>query len=190
MESWMSPSSMQDDLARRLFESRTILLNGPLTDERSGQVSAQLLGMASASDAPITVTLTVPRGSADAALSLHDVVRFLKAPVRMIATGRTAGPGVLLYVAVPVERRYALPHARFGLTLPNAAPRSGAADVPTEAREVAALRDRVTQVLAEQTGQPEDRIAADLRQQTWLDAEAAVAYGLAGRVVQHIQEVD
>jgi ATP-dependent Clp protease protease subunit len=190
MEPWMSPSSMQDDLARRLFESRTVLLHGPLTDERSGQVSGQLLGMASASDAPITITLTVPGGSTDAALSLHDVVRFLNAPVRMIATGRTAGPGVLPYVAVPVERRYTLPHARFGLALPKAAPRSASADVPAQAREVSALRARVTQILTEQTGQPEDRIERDLREQTWLDAEAAVGYGLAGRIVQHIREVD
>jgi ATP-dependent Clp protease protease subunit len=146
--------------------------------------------MASASDAPITITLAVPSGSTDAALSLHDVVRFLNAPVRMIATGRTAGPGVLLYVAVPVERRYALPHARFAFALPNAAPRSASTDVPAEAREVAALRERVTQMLAEQTGQPKERVAHDLREQTWLDAEAAVAYGLAGRVVQHIREVD
>lgn len=186
----MSPSSMQDDLARRLFESRTVLLHGPLTAERSGQVSAQLLGMASASDAPVTINLSVPEGDTDAALSLHDVVRFLNAPVRMIATGRVAGPGVLLYVAVPAERRYALPHARFGFVRPRAAPRPAPTDVPSEAREVAALRKRVTTLLAERTGQAEDQIEHDLRQQTWLDAEAAVVYGLAGKIVQHIREID
>ena len=181
-------SSMQDDLARRLFERRTVLLHGALTDAQSAQASAQLLGMASASDAPITMSLSVPDGSTDAALGLHDVVRFLEAPVRMIAVGRVAGPGVLVYVAVPAARRFVLPHARFGLRRPDAAAPPGA-DVPAEAEEAAALRERVARLLTEHTGQPRDRIERDLRRQTWLAAEEAVAYGLAGTVVQSIRDV-
>lgn len=179
----------QDDLAQRLFEARTVVLNGDLTPSTAAQLSAQLLGMASASSDPITVSLNVPGGDLEAGLSLHDVVRFLAPRVRMIGTGRVAGPGLLVYVAAERADRYSLPHARYGLVCPEGTAPAGSRDIERAAEEMVRLRTRVAELLTERTGQSGDRVRADLKAQTWLGAEEAVAYGLAGQTVQSIREV-
>ena len=188
MEDWIR-FPRQDDLAQRLFEARTVVLNGELTASMAAQLSAQLLGMASASSDPITISLNVPGGDLEAGLSLHDVARFLEPRVRMIGTGRVAGPGLLVYVAAERSDRYSLPHARYGLLRPELKAPAGSRDLERAAEETARLRARVVEVLAERTGQPVERLRTDLKTQTWLDAGEAVAYGLAGQTVQSIREV-
>src|SRR5690606_332267 len=117
--------------------------------------------------------------------TIHDMIRFVEPRVRMVGTGWVASAGALIYVSVPVEDRFSLPNTRFLLHQPSGGAGGAASDIEIEAREILKMRDRLNRVFARETGQTLERIEDDTRRNFWLDAEAAVAYGLAGTIIDH-----
>jgi ATP-dependent Clp protease, protease subunit len=108
----------------------------------------------------------------------------------MIGTGWVASAGALIYVSVPKERRFSLPHTRYLLHQPAGGMRGSAADIEIEAREILNMRERLNRVFAEATGQTLERIEHDTRRNFWLSAEAAIEYGLVGRIVRNAAETE
>jgi ATP-dependent Clp protease protease subunit len=145
--------------------------------------------MSSDSDERITVFINSQGGHVESGDTIHDMVRFIAAPVRMVGTGWVASAGALIYVAVPKERRFTLPNTRFLLHQPAGGSRGSAADLAIEAKEIVKMRERLNRVFSDRTGQPIERIIDDTRRNFWLDAEAAVEYGLAGKVIQSAAEL-
>jgi ATP-dependent Clp protease protease subunit len=107
----------------------------------------------------------------------------------MLGTGWVASAGALIYVAVPVEDRYCLPNTRFLLHQPAGGVRGVTSDIAIEAEQIVRMRARVNRIFARQTGQTVEKIAADTDRNFWLSAEAAVAYGLVGRVIERAGEM-
>ena len=101
----------------------------------------------------------------------------------MLGTGWVASAAALVYVAVPRERRFALPNTRFLLHQPLGAITGRAVEVEIEAAQILAIRRRIERIFADATGQSLDRIRADTDRNHWLSAEEAVAYGLVGEIV-------
>jgi ATP-dependent Clp protease protease subunit len=93
-------------------------------------------------------------------------------------------------VAVPRELRFCLPNTRFLLHQPSGGAGGSASDIEIEAREVLQKRDRVNRIVARETGQPLERIEEDTHRNFWLGAEAAVRYGLVGRIITHASELE
>jgi ATP-dependent Clp protease protease subunit len=93
-------------------------------------------------------------------------------------------------VAVPRELRFCLPNTRFLLHQPSGGAGGSASDIEIEAREVLQKRDRVNRIFARETGQPLERIEEDTHRNFWLGAEAAVRYGLVGRIITHASELE
>jgi ATP-dependent Clp protease protease subunit len=153
-------------------------------------VASQLLALAGDSEADITVFINSQGGHAEAGDTIHDLVRFIRPKVRMIGTGWVASAGPLIFVAVPKTQRYCLPNTRFLLHQPAGGAGGSASDIEIEAREILQMRDRVNRILARETGQPLERIEEDTHRNFWLSAEAAVRYGLVGRIISHVSEVD
>jgi ATP-dependent Clp protease protease subunit len=118
------------------------------------------------------------------------MVQFVKPKVRMVGTGWVASAGALIYVAVPLDRRFCLPNTRFLLHQPAGGAHGSAADVEIEAREILKMRERLNRVFAERTGQTLERIEDDTRRNFWLDAITAREYGLVGKIVHHTSEID
>ncbi len=133
----------------------------------------------------ITLLVNSPGGCAASGFAILDVLRLLRAPVTTICTGKACSAGTLVMLAPPRERRFILPHARMMLHQPSMTMRGTALDVEIAARELVRLRERGNAFYARATGQPLERIAADVLRDCWMDAEASVAYGLVGRVVRH-----
>lgn len=184
-------SRWTDSIRNRLFRARTLIISGEVNQKLAAEVMGQLLAMAAESDEePITIFINSQGGHVESGDTIHDIIRFVSAPVRMVGTGWVASAGALIYVAVPKERRYSLPNTRFLLHQPAGGARGTAADVEIEAREILKMRERLNRVFAEQTGQPLERIVDDTHRNFWLGAEEAVDYGLVGKIIQHVGELD
>ena len=179
-----------DPIGERLLRARTIIISGEITQQLAASVSAQLVALAAESDTEITVFVNSQGGHVEAGDTIHDLIRFIRAPVRMIGTGWVASAGALVYVAVPRERRVCLPNTRFLLHQPAGGAGGTASDIDIEAREILRMRDRLNRIFARATGQPLERIEEDTHRNFWLDAEAAIRYGLVGRIVERASELD
>jgi ATP-dependent Clp protease protease subunit len=168
--------SLPDELARRLFDRRVILVHAPLDDELATRVSAQLLTLDALSEEPITVRLSSPDGELGAALTLTDTIETLLAPVSVLATGRVGGPA-LLVLAAAAERR-ATAHASFRLRAPELRFDGRASDLTTLAAEQKRLMQIFIARLAEVTRQPLEQVESDVETGRFLSADEALDYGL------------
>ncbi|MBW3552057.1 MAG: ATP-dependent Clp protease proteolytic subunit [Gemmatimonadetes bacterium] len=182
-------SRWTDSIRNRLFRARTLIISGEVNQKLAAEVMGQLLAMAAESDDVITIFINSQGGHVESGDTIHDIIRFVKAPVRMVGTGWVASAGALIYVAVPRERRFSLPNTRFLLHQPAGGARGTASDVEIEAKEILKMRERLNRVFAEQTGQSVERIIDDTHRNFWLGAEAAVEYGLVGSIIQNISEL-
>jgi ATP-dependent Clp protease protease subunit len=182
----MSP----DILGERLLKARTIIISGEVTQRLAASVMGQLLAMSADSSDPITIYVNSQGGHVEAGDTIHDVVRFIKPKVRMVGTGWVASAGALIYVAAPREQRYCLPNTRFLLHQPAGGAGGTASDIEIEAKEILRMRDRLNRIFARETGQPLERIEEDTHRNFWLDATAAVRYGLVGRIVERVTELE
>jgi ATP-dependent Clp protease protease subunit len=182
----MSP----DILGERLLKARTIIISGEITQRLAASVMGQLLAMSADSSDPITIYVNSQGGHVEAGDTIHDVIRFIKPKVRMVGTGWVASAGALIYVAAPREQRYCLPNTRFLLHQPAGGAGGTASDIEIEAKEILRMRDRLNRIFARETGQPLERIEEDTHRNFWLDATAAVRYGLVGRIVERVTELE
>lgn len=179
-----------DPVRDRLLRARTIIISGEINQRVAASVSAQLLALAADSDADITVFINSQGGHVEAGDTIHDLVRFVKPRVRMIGTGWVASAGALIYVAAPRDQRFCLPNTRFLLHQPSGGSGGTASDIDIEAREILRMRDRLNRIFARETGQQLERIEEDTHRNFWLDAEAALRYGLVGRIIQGVGDLE
>jgi ATP-dependent Clp protease, protease subunit len=179
----VTPSAITEDARNLLFKKRTLIISGEINQKLAANVIGQLLAMDSVNHDPIRIFINSQGGHVESGDTIHDVVRFVGSPVTMIGTGWVASAGALIYVAVPRERRLSLPHTRYLLHQPAGGMRGSASDMEIEARELLNMRQRLNEIFAEQTGQTVERIADDTRRNFWLSAEAAIEYGLVGRII-------
>ena len=184
-----SITAVTDRVKDVLFKNRTLIISGEVTQKLAADVMGQLLAMSGESDDPITVFINSQGGHVESGDTIHDMIQFVRAPVRMVGTGWVASAGALIYVAVPRDQRYSLPNTRFLLHQPAGGARGTAADVEIEAREILKMRERLNKVFAERTGQPLERIQEDTRRNFWLSAKEAKDYGLVGTIVAKVTEI-
>ncbi|HKV72539.1 MAG TPA: ATP-dependent Clp protease proteolytic subunit [Gemmatimonadales bacterium] len=176
-------------VAERLFKARTVVISGEINQKVAASVISQLLALAAESNEDITCYINSQGGHVEAGDTIHDMVRFLTPRVRMVGTGWVASIAALIFVAVPKEDRYCLPNTRFLLHQPAGGAGGSAADIEIEAREILKMRDRLNKVLADQTGQPLEKIEDDTRRSFWLSAEEAKKYGIVGKIIKEQKEL-
>jgi len=179
-----------DPLAQKLFNARTVIISGEINQAVAERAMTQLLAMAADSDKQITVFINSQGGHVEAGDTIHDVVRFITPPVRMVGTGWVASAGALIFVSVPHKLRYCLPNTRFLLHQPAGGMGGTASDIAIEAREIVKMRERLNRIFARETGQSIERIEDDTLRNFWLDAEQAKEYGLVGKIVGKQSELD
>lgn len=185
----MPTTPLTDPVRERLFKNRNIIISGEVNQRLASSVMAQLLAMSSESGEPITIYINSQGGHVESGDTIHDMIRYVKPRVRIVGTGWVASAGALIYVSVPREDRFCLPHTRFLLHQPAGGAGGTAADIDIEAREILKMRERLNKVFAEQTGQPLERIENDTRRNFWLSAVEAKEYGLVGQIIDGADEV-
>lgn len=179
-----------DGLLNRLLKSRTVLVTGEVNQEMAEKVITQLLIMDTDSHDPIRVIITSNGGHVDSGFAIHDVMRYLESEVFTIGAGWVASIAVpILFGARKKENRLSLPNTRFLIHQPSGGALGQAADIRIEAQEILKIRDKLNNMLAEETGQTVDRIAKDSERNYWLSAEEAQEYGIVSRVIKHAGEL-
>jgi ATP-dependent Clp protease, protease subunit len=152
-------------------------------------VSQRLLALSAASKEPINVLVCSPGGHVESGDTIHDLIRFIDAPVNMIGTGWVASAGTHIFLAVPKERRYCLPNTRFLIHQPSGGAGGPASDIAIQAREIIKMRERLAREIARETGQTLEKVLVDIDRDFWMDTEQAIAYGLVSKVIQRRSEV-
>lgn len=176
-------------LEEALFKARTILLTGGIDDKQARRVCERLLALSSTSSDPILLVLSSPGGHVESGDMIHDMIKFVPAPVKILGTGWVASAGALIYSAAKKENRYALPNTRFLLHEPRGGVGGQASDVEIQAREIIKMRERLNNIFAEATGQTLAKIKKDTDRDFWMPAKEAVKYGLVGKIVTSQKEV-
>jgi ATP-dependent Clp protease, protease subunit len=151
-------------LAEQLsFKSRFVLVFGEIDDKLARQVCERLILLAQESDAPIQMLVSSPGGHVESGDAIHDVVRFVRAPVTTIGTGWVASAGTHVFLAAPKERRVCLPNTRFMIHQPAGGAGGRASDIAIQAKEIIRMRERIARVIARETGQELAKVLADIQ---------------------------
>ena len=178
-----------DVVEKALFEARVVMLTGEVNDGVARRVTERLFALSAQSAAPITFVISSPGGHVESGDMIHDVIKFINAPVRMLGAGWVASAGALIYAAAKRENRFCLPNTRFLLHEPRGGIGGMASDVEIQAREILRMRERLNRIFAEATGQPIDKIKRDVDRDYWMLADEAKAYGLVGKIVNSQNEI-
>jgi ATP-dependent Clp protease protease subunit len=177
-------------LERTLFERRTLTLFGEIDTDVARRTAEKLLAMAYAADDPITFYIGSPGGHVESGDTIYDMIQFIKPVVRTVGTGWVGSIATHIYLAAERENRFCLPNTRFLIHQPAGGFGGTASEVEIHAREIVKTRERINRVIAERTGQPLERIERDTNRDFWMGPEESVDYGLVGRVVRSMAELD
>ncbi|MEM7662517.1 MAG: ATP-dependent Clp protease proteolytic subunit [Pseudomonadota bacterium] len=176
-------------LEEALFKARTILLTGGIDDKQAQRVCQRLLAFSSMSTDPILLVVSSPGGHVESGDMIHDMIKFVEAPVKILGTGWVASAGALIYAAAKKENRYSLPNTRYLLHEPRGGVGGQASDVEIQAKEIIKMRERLNKIFAEATGQKLEKIKKDTDRDYWMSAEEAVKYGLVGKIVSSRSDI-
>lgn len=176
-------------LSDRLLKNRTILISGEINKDKADEFTRQILVLDSESSDPIYVYINSPGGDVDSGFAIYDMARFVSSPVTMIGMGLVASAAALIYLAVPAERRLALPDSTYLIHQPLSQLKGVAIDVAIYADKIAALRKKLDKVIADACGKTVEDVAKDTERDCWLTAEEARSYGLVSRIVTTKAEI-
>ncbi len=177
------------DIFSRLLKDRIIFLGREIDDHIANVVIAQLLYLESEDpDKEIALYVNSPGGLITAGLAIYDTMNHVKSPVSTICIGQAASMGAFLLCSGEKGRRFALPNARIMVHQPLGGARGQATDIEIQAREILRLRDKLNHIMAENTGQPLERIARDTDRDNYMTAAEAQEYGLVDKVMSRIEK--
>ena len=174
------------DIFSLLLRNRIVFLGTPINDQVANLIVAQLLFLSSEdSESPIQMYINSPGGQVYSGLAIYDTMQMIPNPIRTLAVGMTASFGTVLLTAGTRGERYALPNATIHMHQPLGGAEGQASDIEIQAREILRLKERLNNVLATHTGKPVEIIERDTNRDFYLDARAAVDYGL----VDHVMDI-
>jgi ATP-dependent Clp protease, protease subunit len=173
------------DIFSLLLRNRIVFLGTPINDQISNLIVAQLLFLNQEDrEAPISIYINSPGGQVYAGLAIYDTMQMITNPIRTVAVGVTASFGTVLLTAGTKGERYALPHATLHMHQPLGGAQGQASDIEIQAREVLRLKSRLNEVIAYHTGRTIEEIERDTDRDYYMDAKAAVDYGLVDQVLE------
>ena len=183
-------TALDDALAARLLEQRTLLLGSPLDETLGNRLCAALILLATEDPASdIYLWINSPGGSVPAMLAIRDTMRLIPNTVRTVNLGMAYSAGQFLLSAGSPGNRVALAHSRVLLHQGSAGFGGSAGDVAIQADGLRSTRDTVLALIAADTGQDVAQVERDSRRDRWFGAEEALEYGFVDRVVSTLDEI-
>ena len=173
----------------KLFKSRSITIFGEITDKLARSTTEHLLALASDSDDPISIYISSPGGHVESGDVVYDMIKFIKPVVRVIGTGWVASAAATIYLAAKKENRFSLPNTRYLVHQPSGGSQGRATDIAIQAEQIVAMRARINKLIADETGQPIERVAEDTDKDYWMTVEEAIEYGIVSKVVKSMSEM-
>ena len=180
------------DIYSRLLKDRIVFLGGGIDDTTANLLIAQLLFLSNEdSKTDIHFYINSPGGSITAGLAVYDTMQFLRCDVATYCIGQAASMGAVLLAGGKAEKRFLLANNRVLLHQPLISGQliGPATDLDIEAQEILRLRTRLYDILAKHTGQTTEKVEKDCDRNLWLNAEEAIQYGLADRILQKAPEI-
>ncbi len=184
-----TPTPVGAMIQKRFLEQRKIFLWGAVTDETAKDLTEKLLYLETTGPGKdITFYMNTPGGSITAGMAVYDTIKLITSPVTIVVTGMAASMGSILLSAAKKGNRYIYPHARVLIHQPLITGRmvGPASDINIQAKEMEKLRMELNQILANASGQSFDKVAKDSDRDFYLNAEEAIAYGLADKIVEKL----
>lgn len=176
----------------KLFEDRIIFLGTPITDDIANAVMAQLLCLQSMdADRSISIYINSPGGSFTALTAIYDTMRYIKPAVQTICLGQAASAAAVLLAAGTKGQRLALPNSRILIHQPSMGGEGSygqSSDLEIQANEILRIRELMESMLADATGQPQEKINADVERDKFLTAEEAVEYGIIDDILTSLKD--
>ncbi|MEJ2792904.1 ATP-dependent Clp protease proteolytic subunit [Iodobacter sp. LRB] len=183
-ETAVAGGSQDAFLEEKAFESRFVFIIGSINDVLAKDTARRLIALATESAKPINVLISSPGGHVESGDVIHDIIKFIRAPVNMIGSGWVASAGAHIFLSVPKERRVCLPNTRFLIHQPSGGMGGSASDVEIQVKEIIRMRERIAAVIAKETGQSLEKVLNDIERDYWMNPEEAIEYGLVSRVIQ------
>jgi len=172
------------DLYSRLLRERIIFLGTPVDDTVANLVCAQMLFLESEEpDKEIHLYINSPGGDITALFAIYDTLKFIKPDVSTFCYGQAASAAAVLLAAGAPGKRFALPHARILLHQPWGGVEGQASDIELQAKEILRMRDLLTSMLAEDTGQTHEKVTKDTDRDFIMTADEAVTYGVIDEII-------
>ena len=174
------------DIYSRLLKDRIIFIGTAIDDTVANLIIAQLLFLQSDdANKDINVYINSPGGSVTAGLAIYDTMQFVKPDVCTYCIGQAASMGSLLLAAGAKGKRFALPYARIMIHQPWGGAQGSASDISIQAQEILRMKEELTKILADHSGQSFEKVQADCDRDCFMSAEEAKEYGLIDEVIIH-----
>ena len=172
------------DIFSRLLKDRIIILGEEVNDVTAGLVVSQMLFLeAEDPDKDINLYIMSPGGSVTAGMAIYDTMQFIKCDVSTICMGMAASMGAFLLAGGTKGKRLALPNAEIMIHQPSGGAQGQATEIEIAAEHIIKTKEKLNRILAQNTGQPYERIKADTERDNWMTAQEALEYGLIDQVV-------
>ena len=179
------------DIYSRLLKERIIFLGDEVTDQTASLVVAQMLFLESEDPKKdIQFYINSPGGSVTAGMTIYDTMNYVKCDVSTICIGLAASMGAFLLSSGAKGKRYALPNAEVMIHQPSGGARGQATEIKIVAENILKTKDRLNRILAENTGQPVEKVAEDTERDNFMDAKEALDYGLIDEIITSRAEAD
>lgn len=175
-------------IEKRFLEERKVFLWGEVTDASAKEVTEKLIYLElQAPGKPISFYINTPGGSITAGMAIYDTMQLVQSPVSVIVTGLAASMGSILLCGAKKGRRFLYPHARVLIHQPLIMGQieASAVDIHIQAQEMEKSRAEMNQILANASGQTIEKIRQDTDRDFYLNAQEAIAYGLADEIISH-----
>ncbi|MDZ5252289.1 ATP-dependent Clp endopeptidase proteolytic subunit ClpP [Clostridium sp. LIBA-8841] len=173
------------DIFSRLLKDRIIMLSGEVNDVTANLVVAQLLFLESEDpDKDIHLYINSPGGSITSGMAIYDTMQYIKPDVSTICIGMAASMGAFLLSSGAKGKRFALPNAEIMIHQPLGGFQGQATDIDIHAKRILKIKDKLNQVLSENTNQPLEKIKVDVERDYFMEASEAVEYGLIDKVIE------
>ncbi|MDY5985577.1 ATP-dependent Clp endopeptidase proteolytic subunit ClpP [Sporofaciens sp. SGI.106] len=174
------------DIYSRLLKDRIIFLGEEVTDVAANIIVAQLLFLeAEDPEKDIHLYINSPGGSVTAGLAIYDTMQYIKCDVATYCMGMAASMGSFLLSGGAKGKRFAMPNSEIMIHQPSGGAQGQATEIQIAAEHILKIRQRLNQILAENTGQPLEVIQRDTERDNFMSAEEAKAYGLVDEVIKN-----
>ena len=169
----------------RLMMDRIIFLGSEINDDVANVISAQLLWLEQQSDKDITIQIASPGGNIYSGYTILDSMIYISPDISTVSMGMTASMATIIASSGTKGKRFILPHTRFLIHQPLGGTKGQCSDIQIEAKEIQMLKEELTQILADNSGQPYDIIERMCDRDTILTAKQAVEYGFVDKIISN-----
>ena len=172
------------DIFSRLLKDRIIFLTGEIDDVSANLIVAQLIFLeAEDPDKDIFLYINSPGGSVTAGMAIYDTMQYIKCDVSTICIGMAASMGAFLLAAGTKGKRKVLPNSEVMIHQPLGGTQGQTTDIMIHAQRMQQIKDKITEILAQRTGQPLEKIKNDVERDFFMTAEDALNYGIIDEII-------